>query len=729
MMTLPLLLAFAIPQTDSTGIITGTVRTAEGNPIAAQVLVSGSRLGALTDSAGRYRIARVPAGTHVIRARAIGYGPEEYSVSVTAGRESVHDFVLTARGEVLGSIVVSASLREQYTSETPVRTDVVSSRALRRNITNNIMDNLNFITPGVNVQVDCGVCFTNNIRINGMEGPYTAVLIDGTPIMSSLATVYGFNGLHPAMIEQVEIIRGPLSTLYGSEAMGGVINIVTKDPRLAPRFAINSFVTSHGETNLDAAITPSFGGGRLLLSGTAAYNDKFIDRDPDDFSDLPLVKRWSLFSKYSDGAAENRRLDLATRLFSEDRFGGTSAWRPTDRGSDNVYGESIRTNRAEIVGNWRLPVADEALRLWFSGTWHDQDSYYGDTHYAATQGTGFAQLVWEHSVGKHAVQLGSTLRYQLYDDNTPATNSADRALTGGVFIQDEINVTPSLTALGGFRLDAYERHGLIPAPRLALRWRPFDHDHTTIRLNAATGFRIVNLFTEDHAALTGARHVVIAEALNPERSRTVTIGVEQHVHLGSSSDVLVMNVDAFNTRFGNRIQPDYDTDPNLIVYANLDGSAVSRGVSVSAQLDAPARPYTFSSGITVQDVWSRENGITSALPFAAKVTGQLTFGWKQQGVGTAVDWTARLVGPMALPEFEGRATESPWFSEHHLQLTQPLRSGFELYGAVRNLFDYRQNNAIVSANAPFSDEFDTSYVYGPLQGRRFMLGFRATGAR
>ncbi len=717
-------------QIDSTGTVRGVVRDSVGLPVHnASVRLIGTALGTRSDTAGAFSISGVPVGEQTVRVMRVGFAPESYTARIRAGTTTTLQVALAPRGEVLGTISTTASLREQFTSESPVRTEVLTSRALQRNVTGNLMDNLNFVSPGVNVQVDCGVCFTNSIRINGMEGPYTAVLIDGTPVMSSLASVYGFNGLHPALIEQVEIIRGPLSTLYGSEAMGGVINIITKDPRLAPRFALNSFVTTDGESNVDAALAPTLGSARVLLSGNYARNNRFVDRDPDDFSDLPLVERLSAFAKYSQGSADARRLDLTGRWYQEERFGGTSAWTGADLGSSSIYGEFIATNRAELIGNWRLPVNAESLRLWFSGTWHDQDSWYGDTPYAATQGTGFAQLVWDRSVGRHALQLGSTLRYQRYDDNTAGTAEADRSLIGGVFVQDEVELRAGLTVLGGLRVDRYGRHGLIPAPRLAVKWQPFDHDHTTIRLNAATGFRIVNLFTEDHAALTGARQVLIAESLDPERSRTVTVGVEQHAHLAGGSDVLVLGVDAFSTRFSNRIRPDYDRDPNLIVYENLDGTSVSRGVSLTAQLDAPTRPWTLAAGVTWQAVTFTEASVTNSMPFAARVLGNVTAGVRVPRVGTTVDWTARVVGPMALPAFDGRATTSPWFSEHNVQLTHPITRGLQIYASVRNLFDYRQQNAIVGADAPFSDRFDTSYVYGPLQGRRLLAGVRLTGAR
>jgi outer membrane receptor for ferrienterochelin and colicins len=722
--------AAAAVRLDSLGTLRLVVRDTTGTPLAdATVRLERTTVAGRTDARGALTLLAVPTGEHLVRITRLGFTPATERVRIVADAPVLLDLVMQPRGEVLGTVATTATLREQYTSESPVRTEVLTQRALQRNATGNLMDNLGFVSPGVNVQVDCGVCVTNSVRINGMEGPYTAVLIDGTPVMSALASVYGFNGLHPALIEQVEIIRGPLSTLYGSEAMGGVLNIVTKDPRLAPRFALNSFVTSDGETNLDAAVTPQLGRARVLLSGTLARNDRFVDRDPDGFSDLPLVTRASLFGKLGLGTAEARRLDLTTRWYREERFGGTADWTRADLGSSQVYGEFITTERAELIGNWRLPVASDALRLWFSGTWHDQDAWYGDTPYAATQGTAFGQLVWDQVVRTHALQLGATLRGQRYDDNTPATATADRTLIAGVFAQDEVSLRPGLSVLGGLRLDHYQRHGLIPAPRLAVKWQPFGTDHTTLRLNAATGFRVVNLFTEDHAALTGARQVVIAEALRPERSRTVTLGLEQHVHFNDGIDVLVLGVDAFHTRFSNRIQADYDRDPNLIVYANLDGTALSRGVTLSAQLDAPTRPVTFSAGVTLQDVTLTDGGVRRAVPYAARVLGTLSTGVRVPGLGSTLDWTARLVGPMALPELDGRPTTSPWFSEHHVQLTHPITRTLQLYGAVRNLFDYRQRNAIVGAEAPFSEQFDTSYLYGPLQGRRVQLGVRVTGTR
>ena len=153
----------------------------------------------------------------------------------------------------------------------------------------------------------------------------------------------------------------------------------------------------------------------------------------------------------------------------------------------------------------------------------------------------------------------------------------DRRLIPGVFAQDELRFSNRVTLLGGMRADHHEEHGVIASPRAALKWDAFGH--TAVRLNAGTGFRVVNLFAEDHAALTGARDVLIASELEPERSRSVTLNVNQVVEFGPSP--MMIDLDLFHTRFSNKIVPDYDADPNQIVYGNLEGHAVSRGIGVT----------------------------------------------------------------------------------------------------------------------------------------------------
>lgn len=680
---------------------------------------------ATADEGGMYRLSGLNPGPYTLVASAVGHSPAQQTVTLGEGESRRVDFELPVSAVALDPVVVTGTMKQATVSESTVKVDVVPAAVLQRNVTNNLMESIQSVN-GLYQQMDCGVCYTNNIRINGMEGPYTAVLIDGMPIMSALASVYGLNGINPSIVEQIEIIKGPSSTLYGTEAMGGVVNVITKNPRFAPRFTVDSYRTSHGQTNLDFSVAPGTGRLRGLVSGSLYHMDTFVDENRDGFSDLTLDRRMSLFGKMDYREGEKRILGLTAKYYYEDRFGGVEGWTKADRGSSSVYGESIYTNRLELLGSYLLPVPSERLRADFSYTWHDQDSYYGATPYAATQNILFGNLIWDGQAGeRHDLLLGTSLRYQTYDDNTPATLAAERRFIPGVFVQDDFRAAEKLKLLGGMRLDHHAEHGLIFSPRASVKWEPFHHN--TIRLNAGTGFRVVNLFTEDHSALTGAREVVIAEALQPERSYSAALNVNQELEFGPSP--MMIDLDVFYTHFTNKIVPDYEVDPNQIVYDNLRGYSVSRGVALALNQNVNFDRFLYTLGVSFQDVYSVEDGQREKELFAPTFTGTAGFTWAVPipKPNLSLEYTGTLTGPMRLPEYEApfeRPDRSRTYSVHNVQSTLKLDGGLQVYGAVKNLFDFTQGSPLVDFRNPFGDAFDTAYVWGPIQGRRFLLGAR-----
>ncbi|MCG8468950.1 MAG: TonB-dependent receptor [Gemmatimonadetes bacterium] len=709
--------------TSATYPIDGIAVDQDGHPVShAGVTLAGTQRGVLADSDGRFRLYLRGGDPITLIVSALGYAVRE--IDVRPGPEAGPITVVLARDPLaIEPLTVTGTRKAVAVSASPVKVNVVPSAVLQRNATNNLVETISYVN-GLYQQIDCGVCYTNNLRINGMEGPYTAVLIDGMPIMSSLASIYGLNGINPALIEQVEIIKGPSSTLYGSEAMAGVINVITKDPRFTPRFAIDASATSHAEGNVDFALSTRPGALSAAFSGNVAYNSLFMDDNRDGFTDIPLTKRGVVFGKLDWSPEGQRRGSFTAKYMYEDRFGGVEGWTSSDRGSSRIYGESIYTNRVELLGSY-LPTWSEDVRIEGSYAWHDQDSWYGDARYDASQHIAFANLLWGPRYGRHDLLLGATARYQTYDDNTPATSTEDRRFIPGLLAQNEVRMADgAFTALGGLRADHHDDHGLIFSPRLALKWDATDH--TTLRLNAGTGFRVVNLFTEDHAALTGARDVVIASELEPERSRSLTLNFNQVVEIGPNP--MMIDVDLFHTRFSNKIVPDYDVDPNQIVYDNLQGHAISRGVSIAFNQNIDFDRFLYSVGLTFQDVYTvDELGGREDEFFAADARGVFSATYNARALPLRLDYTGSLTGPMRLPAYEApfsRPERSPWHSIHNVQGSWTFASGYELYLSLKNVFDYTQPSPLVDPANPFGDAFDTAYVYGPMRGRHLMLGIR-----
>jgi outer membrane receptor for ferrienterochelin and colicins len=651
----------------------------------------------------------------------------------------------------LNEVVVSGTLKAVKRLESAVPVEVYSPLFLKKNPTASIYEALQNVN-GVRPQLNCGVCNTGDIHINGLEGPYTSVMIDGMPIVSSLSTVYGLSGIPNSLVERIEIVKGPASSLYGSEAVGGLINIITKNPSNAPLFSADVFTSSWLETNTDLGVKFNINKKATSLLGVNYFNyNQTIDNDKDGFTDVTAQNRISVFNKWNFSRNQNRLFSVAVRGMYEDRWGGDVRWEKKYRGSDEIYGESIYTKRGELIGSYQMPTT-EKLMLSFSGNIHFQDSRYGTTSYIANQKIGFLQLTWDKKIGKNDVLAGIASRYTHYDDNTPATailtaNNPEKTWLPGIFVQDEINFNEKHKVLLGLRYDYNSIHGTILTPRLAYKWKI--NDNNIFRFNAGTGFRVVNLFTEDHAALTGAREVVIANNLNPEKSVNANLNFIKKIYFDNGT-FLGVETTAFYTRFSNKIIPNYEADPNKIIYSNIDGYALNQGISCNTDLNF-TNGLKFILGATYMDVSNVENGIKTRPILTENFTGTWTVSYKINPIKLSIDYTGNVYSPMKLPllsETDPRNPDSPWYSLQNIQFTYSGWKNFELFGGIKNLLNFtpKRNNpflisrtedpfdknvqydsngqAMVTPDNPYGLTFDTSYVYGPNQGIRGFFGLR-----
>jgi outer membrane receptor for ferrienterochelin and colicins len=661
--------------------------------------------------------------------------------------------ILTPLETGLDEVVVSGTLQELSRADSPVPVEVFKSSFFRSNPVPSLFESFQQVN-GVRTQVNCAICNTGDIQINGLPGPYTMILIDGMPIVSGLATVYGLSGIPQSLIDRIEVVKGPASTLYGSEAVGGLIHIITKRPEKAPLFSLDLMGTSWQELSLDASVKTFFGKRVQALTGVNAFRyDLPLDKNKDGLTDLALQERVAIFQKVDFSRKEGKLLSLAGRLVREDRWGGEMNWTPRERGGDQIYGESIQTRRWELFGTYDLPLIQD-LKLQVSANGHQQDSYYGTTFYGANQKIGFGQLTWNKSSGIHQFLLGAAYRLTSYDDSTPATadpnskaNAPSITHLPGVFFQDELKISPHAQLLLGLRHDFSKVHGSIWSPRINFKLN--SEDNSLIwRTSLGNGFRVANVFTEDHAALTGARTVVFTERLRPEESWNATSNLMKKVYT-SSGNYFGLDASVFYTHFSNQIIPDYESNPNEIRYANLDGTSRSKGLSLNFD-GLWANGFKLLTGVTWMDVSLTESGKRVQQLFAERFSGVWTLGYHIHPLELTIDYTGNVYGPMRLPllgPLDDRQEFSPWWSLQNIQLTKRFGENWEVYGGIKNLLNYRPpSNSIARAFDPFDrgvvfDEagsvvptatnpnalsFDPTYLFAPNQGIRGFLGLRFT---
>jgi outer membrane receptor for ferrienterochelin and colicins len=299
----------------------------------------------------------------------------------------------------------------------------------------------------------------------------------------------------------------------------------------------------------------------------------------------------------------------------------------------------------------------------------------------------------------------------------------------------------------GFRYDHNSIHGNIYTPRAAYKWSidPFN----IIRVNAGTGYRVVNLFTEDHAALTGAREVIVKNELKPERTYNININYLKKIHTKNGT-FIALDLTTWYTYFNNRITGDFITDPDKIIYDNLNGYAISKGVSANIDINFN-NGLKVIAGATYQDVASVIDGKKQQQLLTEHFTGTWSVSYRIRPKHITIDYTGNIYGPMLLPllgPLDPRSPESPTWSIQNIQLTWSGLNRFEFYTGIKNLLNWTPGRKdlfiIARTNDPFDKRveytsdgkikatpdnpyalsFDPNYLFAPNQGMRLFLGVR-----
>ena len=708
-----------------------------GAPLeAANVYLNATAVGVTTNQKGAFSIS-MNARSAALTISYIGYKTK--TIVISNGKYDLGIIELVPY-DSLEEIVISGTLKQISKLDSPVPVEVYGKAFFSANPTASVFEALENVN-GIRPQLNCNVCNTGDIHINGQEGSYTMVLIDGLPIVSGLSTVYGLSGIPQSLIERVEIVKGPASTLYGSEAIGGVINLITKLPENSPAFSIDTFFSGWGEANTDLGYKYRLSARSSGLMGIHYYNySNPIDNNGDGFTDLTLQDRLSIFNKFNFGD----NLSVATRFVYEDRWGGQMNWAPKYRGGDQVYGESIYTARIEAFGKYQF---NSNLSLQFSFNDHNQNSVYGTTLFNAKQSIGFGQMIWNKTLPKNDFLIGLAYRYTCYDDDTSAVYNNNAGVTHlpGVFVQNETKIDAYNTLLLGLRYDHNSIHGNILTPRINYKINNLDKS-AIFRLSAGTGYRVAQVFTEDHAALTGAREVVFVDELEPEKSWNINLNYVKTFYF---KEGVIFDIDfsLFHTFFSNKIIPDYDTNPNKIIYDNLDGSSISTGASLNANL-VNQNGVRINLGATYIDTYAEAAGVKTRPYLTERFQGVWKIEKKWYPSNLTFDLTGTTTGPLKLPTLSAldpRPSMSETFNIVNIQLTKNWGGAFETFGGVKNILNFTppdnsisrafdpfdkqvtfdgSGNALQTANNPYALTFDPTYVYASNQGIRFFVGLR-----
>lgn len=715
--------------------IEGTVISTNEEPLFGATLHwIGTSIGCKTGEQGQFLLSKESINDLRLIVRYIGFETD----TVFVGNQERITIKLTQR--TFDEVLVTEDRPDTYISNlNPIKTEVITQTELTKAACCDLAGC--FDTQG-SVQPTTTNIVTNakELRILGLSGVYNQVLVDGMPLIMGTTYTYGISTIPGTLVDNIFISKGANSVLQGYESISGQINVELKEPDSDEKLLVNAYVNSFWESQFNVNYTQKLKRWNTILSAHTTQPAQKFDRDEDNFLDLPQLTRYSFYNKWKYGNQNewgwNSRIGL--RYVNEKRIGGQENFNPNfDKGSATVYGQTVNFSQPEIYTKTGYKMNDKHnFVLFTSAFYHKQNSYFGTTHFQADQTNIYGNIQHEYTWNKkHVLKSGLSYRFlELEETISFGNDTLNRTYDGvhlkseripGVFMENTFNWKDrDVVLVTGVRADMHNTHGLYVTPRALLKYNVTKT--TTARISAGTGWRTINLFTENTNLLASSRDVIISSDLEPEQA--INCGANLTQQYNSENVEVQISVDYYLTQFFNQIFPDYFSEPNKALIENFTGRSVSSSFQGELGLEFFDR-VGIKATYNYLDVYRIVSNNVVDLPFnpTHRLTG--TFSFKPLHEKWHFDVNTHFFGKQLLANTSANPLvyQTPDFSDAYNVLNAQLTMSwkwFDFYVGCENIFDFRQLRPIVAWQDPFSPYFDTSNVWGPTRGREIYMGVR-----
>ncbi len=718
---------------------------------ACLVKIAGTNQAALTDASGHYVFRDLKPGEYTLEVSLIGYKGAQKMVSVKNDQTIEVNFEIFPDAFMLDQVVVTSSKSETRRRESASLVNVVSSKLLDRIGACSLADGLDF-QPGVRVENDCQNCGFTQVRINGLDGHYSQILMNSRPVFSALTGVYGLEQIPANMIERVEVMRGGGSALFGSSAVGGTINIITKDP-MSNSAQIAHTLTSIGpsgafdnNTTLNASVVTDNNKAGAFIYGQSRYRDGY-DHNGDGFTEVAQLKTQTIGARAFFRTSDASKLTLEYHNTHEYRRGGDQL--------DNPPHEALIAEQAEHD----IHSGEATFDLWFRGRDDHlsvfaatqntrRKSYYGSEKDPNAYGRTADLVVvagsqWTHPMKRFLfmpAELVAGLEYS-YNRLHDVSVGYDHDVLQNVNIYSGYLQNEWRDEKWGFLIGArVDKHSLIGnpivSPRVNVRFNP--SSNYNFRASYSTGFRSPQAYDEDfHVAIVGGERVVtvLAPGLKQESSQSVSLSADLYHRFRNVQTNLL--VEGFYTDlrdvFALRQLEGTDAAGNAVLERYNGSGASVMGLNLEAKAFFSSH-FDIQGGVTLQrsrykkaEQWSDNPDVPAEKRMfrTPDVYGYFTINWEiihhlratVTGTGT---------GPMLVQHMEGSGTD--------VDLAVNTQSFFD--ASVKLSYDFRLFNRVdLTVTAGVSNIFnsyqkdfdlgprrDSGYIYGPALPRCVSAG-------
>ncbi len=706
------------------------------------IKILGTSLATSTDASGHYIFRDLRPGEYTLEARGLGYVTTKLDTSVKAAQTVELNFSVQPDAFMLDQVVVTSSKSETRRRESPSLVNVLNGAAFQRLGACSLADGLDF-QPGVRVENDCQNCGFTQVRINGLDGHYSQILMNSRPVFSALTGVYGLEQIPANMIDRVEVMRGGGSALFGAAAVGGTINIITKDPM------VNSAQVAHrltsigpsgafdNNTTLNASVVTDNGLAGLFIYGQSRYRDGY-DHNGDGFTEVPQLKTQTLGARGFFRTSDISKLTVEYHNTHEYRRGGDRLNVPphmamiAEQTDHNIHaGEAtydlwLRDRRDHLS---LFAATQNTRRQSYYGSDMDPDAYGRTSDVVITAGSQ-----WTHPMDRFLfmpAELVAGLEYsfnRLHDVTVGYDHDVKQCVRiYSAYLQNEWR-DRRWGFLAGARVDKHSMiSGPIVSPRVNIRYNPVEN--VNLRASYSTGFRSPQAYDEDfHVAIVGGERVVtvLAPGLKQESSQSVSLSADLYHRFGNVQTNLL--VEGFFTDlrdvFALRQLDGTDAMGNAVLERYNGSGARVMGINLEAKAFFSSH-FDMQGGVTIQssrykkpEQWSDNPDVPAVKKMfrTPDVYGYLTANWEITHHLSAT-LNATGTGPMTVQHMEGSGTDvdlavrTQSFFDASVKLAYTFRLfnrvNLEVSAGVSNIFNSYQKDFDLGPAR------DSGYIYGP----------------
>jgi outer membrane receptor for ferrienterochelin and colicins len=737
--------------------ISGTVKSRGETLPYTNVYLESTSFGAVSNREGSYIIKNVPPKAYTIVVSVTGYKTQRKRIELKA--HTTINFELET--ELMDEVVITGTRTFKRKTNSAVIVNILNSESLSNLQACNLSEGLKF-QPGLRVETDCQTCNYTQLRINGLGGGYSQILINGRPIFSPLTGLYGLEQIPVNMIERIETIRGGGSALYGSSAIGGVVNVITKIPKT------NNFDISYTYQNINGNSDDHMITGNATVvsrsknAGVSLFinnrNRDLYDHNGDDYSELTKLKNNSFGANLFFLPSDNQKLEASFSKLNEYRYGGEMVEGPAflaqqaeERTHDVVLGSldyqiNFNNDNSSLISYFAGQQTD---RDHYTGIFPDEDQEiqdhisnppYGTSKTVTLQGGIQLNLRLNDFLnGSNVLTFGSEY---LVDDVLDVIESYNYEIDQttknlGVFFQSDWEITPQLNLLSGFRVDnnnLVDRS--IVSPRVSLLFKT--ESNLQIRTTWSTGFRAPQAFDTDlHIAFAGGgiSRISLNENLVEERSNSYSASV--NYDKASENFIAGVTLEGFYTRLKDvfYLRPVGEDEFGQLFEKQNGDAAVVKGLTLEMRANYK-RKIQLEAGITFQtsDFETAVETIEGLSPRQEFLRTPNHYGFSTLSIMPNSKFSTNInyvyTGDMLLAHFAGAPEqlvneykttktfhEISWKSDYSFEIDK-LKTGLQVFGGIKNIFNAYQDDFDTGKNR------DSNYVYGPGSPRTFFLGLR-----